>query len=232
MPMNGATENPKKDRLLVYKIAAILVGFGLTGNLIRSALGTDAAKFFGAGMLLAFAAFCSGGLFGLLFGIPRVAQIQSDEVADAERKPASLGKFLAANNNLIQISDWLTKILVGATLTQLNRLPAALSTFGRHYGADLGGESVAVFILIGFSASGFLTGYLFTRVVLQHALHRADKVPLDDAKDKSDIGPDAPPIQDPNPNPSVKKTAHQLGNPPAMNTEKASANAQGQKDQP
>jgi hypothetical protein len=89
-----------------------------------------------------------------------------------------------------------------------------------------------VFTLIGFSASGFLTGYLFTRVVLQHALHRADKVPQDDAKDKSDIAPEDDPIQDPNPPPSEKKTAQELRSSVTMGAEKANADAQGRKDQP
>lgn len=227
--MSDSSENPKRDRLLIYTIAAIFVVFGFAGTIVHA---FDAVKVVGAGILLAFAASCSGALFGLLFGIPRVAQLQSEEVADAERKSPSLGKFLAANNNLIQISDWLTKILVGATLTQLNRLPAALSAFGRHYGAELGGDSVAVFLLIGFSASGFLTGYLFTRMVLQHALHRADQVPLDDAKDKSNIATGGTPIQDPNPSPSEKKTAPQPSSSVASDAETAYEDAQGRKDQP
>lgn len=175
-------ENGKytRDRRVVVVLAIMLFVLGILMLGLNAWADQGRCHRFGAGGLLACGAFSVGGLLGLLFGIPRIAQIQSEgaQVADP--------KFLAANNNLIQISDWLTKILVGAGLTQLTKAPAALASFGDHYGTTIGGRDIAVFVLIHFTVSGFLSGYLFTRLVLQHALHRADKIP-DTAKDGSVI---------------------------------------------
>jgi len=179
-------DDPKKDRRFVYVISGLFAAFGLAMLAVFSGGSpTGALARFGAGSLLAFAAFTSGSLLGLLFGIPKATKSQSDERDGRELTPSTVGQFLAANNNLVEISDWLTKVLVGATLTQVNKLPSVLVKFGTHYGAAMGGESVAITLLIGFAASGFLSGYLVTRVILQGALHRAGRVAADAAKDGS-----------------------------------------------
>jgi hypothetical protein len=61
----------------------------------------------GLGGLAALAALVSGGLLGFLFGIPR-----------SQHNNPSAGRY-AVNTNLEQVSDWLTKILIGAVLIQL-----------------------------------------------------------------------------------------------------------------
>lgn len=195
--MNNDNENYRRDRQVVVLIAASLLfaGFGMLFLFVWGS--QDCCHRFGAGGLLACGAFSIGSLLGLLFGIPRIAQVQS------EGANVSDSKFLAANNNLIQISDWLTKILVGAGLTQLTKVPAALESFGTHYGTTIGGADIAVFLLMHFIVSGFLAGYLFTRLVLQHALHRADKVP-DVAKDTSLLRPEEP-ISNPEPSPESQQ---------------------------
>src|SRR4051812_45663101 len=107
--MSDEPDGPKKDRRAVYWIAALFAGVGLA--MLGFVAGSDqGVRLFGTGGLLAFAAFTSGSVFGLLFGIPRVAQAQAEERPGGERTLTSLGKVLAANNNLIEISDWLTKI--------------------------------------------------------------------------------------------------------------------------
>jgi hypothetical protein len=121
----------------------------------------------GAGGLLAGASFTTGCVFGLLFGIPR-PQPDGDTTSP---------KLIGTNTNLIQISDWLTKALVGVSLTKLLEIPGMLRRFGEHYGPAVGGGPVAVFLLVHFGASGFLSGYLLTRVILQQAFHRADQAP-------------------------------------------------------
>ena len=74
----------------------------------------NALEIFGYGGLLGLGAIAIGGLLGFLFGIPRT--IQSNEKTRDEFRQV-------VNTNLEQISDWLTKILVGVGLTQLNNLP-------------------------------------------------------------------------------------------------------------
>ena len=91
--MSDEPDGPKKDRRAVYWIAALFAGIGLV-MLGLVAGGASGLKLFGAGGLLAFAAFTSGSVFGLLFGIPRVAQAQAEERNDGERRLSSLGKSL------------------------------------------------------------------------------------------------------------------------------------------
>jgi hypothetical protein len=83
-----------------------------------------------------------------------------------------------ANTNLEQISDWLTKILVGVGLTQMNNLPDLLDRSGLYFGQSImeggTGSKVAVTIVLFFSISGFLFGYLWTRLLLGRALAEAD----------------------------------------------------------
>src|SRR4051812_22645802 len=73
---------------------------------------------------VALAAATAGAVAGFIFGIPRSLQ------GDA---PAADGVMRGAvatprdNTNLEQISDWLTKILVGVGLTQIGHLGAALA---------------------------------------------------------------------------------------------------------
>jgi hypothetical protein len=193
-----AREDPRNvaDRRLVVTIVGIFTAFGLVVFGLFAATEPKALRVFGAGALLAAGAFVGGALFGLLFGIPRTPQGGSEEPG------LNSSKFLATNSNLIQVSDWLTKVLLGASLTQITRTPAALAAFGDRYGTEVGGSSLAVFLLVHFLVTGFLSGYLFTRVFLQHAFHRADKPP-DDAKDESLL--EQPMEERPDPDPPGKR---------------------------
>jgi hypothetical protein len=158
-----AVEDAKRaDHRFVLSIVAILVGVGfLTFALFCRRVPTP-VRTFGAGGLLASGAFTTGGFLGLIFCIP----------------PAqSKANLLRTNTNLVQVSDWLTKILLGASLTQITKVPPALAAFGERYGAEVGGSSMAVFLLIHFAVSGFLSGYLVTKVFLQHAFFLAEIPP-------------------------------------------------------
>ena len=177
-----------RDRRLVYIqiILVVAVGYGIFGTFC---LRTDAPlRNFGAGGLLAAAAFVSGGLLGLLFAIP--PGVEADAIDGI--------RFLRTNSSLQQVSDWLTKLLLGATLTQVTKVPSALRSFGERYGSQVGGEGVAVFLLVHFLISGFLSGYLFTRIVLQHVFFRADARPSGESA--IPVGqPQAIPIRPPSP---------------------------------
>ena len=101
-----------------------------------------------------------GWLTGFLFGVPRVGTTTASSGSASAR----------INTNLEQISDWLTKILVGVGLTQIAKLPHALAEVARHISKDFGKSGNDVFsgsMVLYFSTLGFLTGYLLTRLVLQ-----------------------------------------------------------------
>lgn len=125
-------------------------------------------------MLAAAASFAVGALFGFLFGIPRantahvVASVESDSGSTSVGTSAPM---YVPNTNLEQISDWLTKILVGVGLVQIGQLGGAINTLADGLAPGLGayGHAAAVTLLISFTVTGFLSSYLFTRLRLQGA---------------------------------------------------------------
>lgn len=130
--------------------------------------------------------FGGGYLIGFLFGIPRVLQ------ADANRngQQTGAGYEQRVNTNLEQISDWLTKIIVGLGLVQLRSLPQHLYDAARWMalsfvpgaaaGAALSDAAVsfAGAFIVFFSVLGFLSGYLTTRLFLAGAFGRADRAQI------------------------------------------------------
>ena len=153
-----------------------------------------------------------GSTVGFLFGIPRTLQgnpvlrqdtlINSKSIEDHGHKETSsearAEKVLPAtsaatgndyqlkvNTNLEQISDWLTKILVGVGLTQLHHLPEQLmraATFvakGLNSGPNGPPIVFALALIIYFHVLGFLSGYLCTRLFLQPAFRRWDRGDID-----------------------------------------------------
>ena len=78
----------------------------------------------GYGILIAGATFISGVLLGYLFGLRPTEPAQSAGQA-ATRAPQT---------NLVEIADWLTKIILGAGLVQLTRLPTPIWKFAQHNG--------------------------------------------------------------------------------------------------
>ena len=123
------------------------------------------AKILGDGALLALASVSSGLCLGFLFGIPRTP------VTTAEVNAKRYG----VNTNLEQISDWLTKIIVGFGLIQLREIPGYVGRLLRRLAPSFGGDSGFVLsIVVGYSICGFLLGYLLTRLYLAAALERAD----------------------------------------------------------
>ncbi|HVG43448.1 MAG TPA: hypothetical protein VM890_01920 [Longimicrobium sp.] len=155
--------------------------------LVSAALATEAAlsvttgwgnwfNAFGSLLLVSAATLVLGGLFGFLFGIPRA--LQRDVSTASTPSPATY----SPNTNLEQISDWLTKILVGVGLTQLGKIPHAIQDLSV-YVADVipapRAAPVAGAILIFYTTAGFLIAYLWTRLYLARELKRADSLEIE-----------------------------------------------------
>ena len=133
-------------------------------------------------VIWALATYAAGFGIGFLLGIPKVLQKESPR-----DEPSGDGDYAQkVNTNLEQISDWLTKIIVGLGLVQLQQIPGfikrvslwAASSLPLAPGVAL--NQVAAFstaLLIYFSITGFLAGYLLTRLYLAGAFRRADKTP-------------------------------------------------------
>lgn len=156
-------------------------GFGLLCILVYSFRAGDAVVsvgFAASGLMTAVASASVGGLLGFLFGIPRTLQNGDGQEAGRGRHENGAASAYLPNTNLEQISDWLTKILVGVGLTQIAAISAWFASVSSVAAAGLGGSEagrvVASTIIVFFAVCGFLFGFLWTRLTLPRALHDAD----------------------------------------------------------
>jgi hypothetical protein len=125
---------------------------------------------FAGGCLVAIGAFAIGALLGLLFGVPHAG----DPSATTKSTWA-----LIPNTSLDQISDWLTKILVGVGLTQLLSIPSRLQELGGYLAPTLGGTATSagfsVAVVLSSSVVGFMACFVWTKLVLSPDLAEAGK---------------------------------------------------------
>lgn len=152
---------PYRDKFLLTVIVAFVAAviYGYIANGMQGALGLG---------LVAAAPFGAGALSGFLFGIPRTVSGAS---------PSSLPTY-QPNTNLEQISDWLTKLLVGIGLTQLTRIPSAVQNTGEYLAGCVGpacSAGVMGAVVVAFSILGFITSYIATRLVLGPAIREAEQ---------------------------------------------------------
>jgi CheY-like chemotaxis protein len=163
-------------------LLAGLVVLGL-GSILVYALqsGETFGSVAGVGLMVAGAALVLGGLVGFLFGIPRTLVYDRPVTKEDTATRTEAGEAAAdfrANTNLEQISDWLTKILVGVGLTQLSQIPQTLDKAANAIQAGLGNSPqnhvFALAILVYFPVCGFLVGYLWTRLFLPGAFTKAE----------------------------------------------------------
>ena len=138
------------------------------------------------GLLIAGAGLAMGFLLGLIFAIPREASRDKGKLdGSGDTDTTDDEHRLKQNSNLVDISDWLTKIVVGVGLVELKRTPAALWKMSvalspglRSPGADGYANSSAVCclaIILFFLAAGFLFGYIWTRIYFYSALNDAER---------------------------------------------------------
>jgi len=125
-------------------------------------------------------AWLTGGfLFGFIFGIPKVIAATTSATNPALSNPTqNPAPKLKVNTNLEDISDWLTKVLVGATLTQIVKIPTAIGSAAQFMSApDATQVSFYAALLLYYSALGFLSGYILTRLFFARAFALADQGP-------------------------------------------------------
>ncbi|MGW4894313.1 hypothetical protein ACWEQL_18880 [Kitasatospora sp. NPDC004240] len=148
-----------------------LLGVGVVG-LVLFSLGRERVwQALGGGLVVAGAAAVLGAALGFLFGVPRVR-------SGGEQPRRGAGSYVP-NTNLEQVSDWLTKVLLGVGLTQLGSLGERLRTLGDALAPALGGEAgaapFAAALVLYFLLAGFLAGWLVTRLLLPQVLSDADR---------------------------------------------------------
>lgn len=127
------------------------------------------------------AAACVGGLTGFLFGIPRLLQRmeggragEGTPTTDATRMAFvdlrnGRSRSVGGNSNLEEVSDWLTKIIVGLTLVHLADIKTHLLSFSAKLATATGSQGDATFtgfilcLILSSFVLGFLSIYLEAR---------------------------------------------------------------------
>jgi len=132
---------------------------------------------FGSGFFLAGASTVCGSAVGFLFGVPRHNESSPGPGAQANAKRED---GYHPNTNLEQISDWLTKIIVGIGLVQFPEGIALLKTLGTTAGPAFGtspsGEIIAISLVVHYLLVGFFQGFLLAYLWLPGAFSRATSI--------------------------------------------------------
>lgn len=126
--------------------------------------------YLGVSMLTATAAFLIGCFIGFLFGVPRV-------ISSGQARLGQSSEY-TPSSNLSEVSDWLTKLLLGAGLVQLTHLGAPIGNLIDHiaaalYTASSNAEAAKVTagaIVFGYVTIGLLDGYVVTTMWYQRRL--------------------------------------------------------------
>ena len=169
----GATS--ERPPWLVFQIAlafaaVVVAGYGAT---------TRSWTLLTIEALIGTAALSVGGLLGFLFGIPRTMRPRNSEsVTGADNRREAAAPY-EPSNNLEQVADWLTKILVGVGLVELGKIGNALAQIGDQVAKSVapppaGTNVVTEVILIALATIGFLASFLWTRIYYGGIQARAD----------------------------------------------------------
>jgi hypothetical protein len=166
------TDAQAKVAGMVVAVALVLAGLiaiGLFAGTVSPHL-----TVFACALGFASASGAVGAIFGFIFGIPRTL------TSDDGTTDKTVRSRIVPNTNLEQVSDWLTKILIGATLVELKSVPSTAANLfgalapalgGQPYSAAFGGA-----IVVYFSVVGFLISWISTRTYLGQLLREADDV--------------------------------------------------------
>lgn len=189
-PQAQADFERERSRIL-HKLVLLLSGLGATAAVaVLASQGHGYPAAIGVCLLLTLAAFTGGGGLGFLFALPRVlsdaapapVSVPNSGAAGSATtaRQAAAARLLQSNTNLERISDWLTTMLVGVSLTQLNNVPRLMWQFrlfleetapvfggAKGVAANAGWlPMVGCTLLILAALTGFMAMYLYMRLVL------------------------------------------------------------------
>lgn len=189
--LRSAYDSHKSSRVPFVLLAIFLMGtFAVLGS-----GGARPGYHVGNALIWGFGFCVSGMLLGFLFAIPRIlpagaiiapARPATNAGGKRETDPGQTELIShngyspsEINSNLVEVSDWLTKIIVGVGLVELKHLPAAARGVADYIAPSLGIEApmaapVAGGIMLFYSVLGFLIGYLLTRIYLSVIIKWAD----------------------------------------------------------
>ncbi len=181
------TKSGQNFNLLMGIIGFTVLEIGWFFCLVLFAASSDNWKgVFATLAMIAAAAYGLGLLIGFLFGIPRTLQgmpevLKESALASGSDSimPNAAKKKYMINTNLEQVSDWLTKIIVGVGLVEFGKIKDFLGQLSTTLAADMIGVQYAKpFIaatILSCLAFGFMAGYLITRLWLSEAFAQAEE---------------------------------------------------------
>jgi hypothetical protein len=176
----------QKNFAIIYDWFATCFLWGAVGGLLLAGLAAwanttfyDGLRIFALSVIFASASTVCGWLLGLLFGIPRTLS-RPQAVGNSSPPPSGSASQGGAanpsqpnrvNTNLEDVSDWLTKTLVGVGLTQLYLMPHYLWSTAEKLNShgfkwDTHGQLLALALFLYFAPGGFWLGYIGTRTAL------------------------------------------------------------------
>jgi hypothetical protein len=178
-------------QLALFAMAALMPLLGIRAYAFSAPSG-DRLRIFGMSAVFGSAAVAIGGLIGFLFGIPR-SRTTIESIESGTRtiggEPTVTPNTSLPSTNLEQISDWLIKILIGITLTQLGKIGSDAGSLFKKMSDGLGaGSSGAAFVgaLVIYSAAiGLMFGWLATRMWVAWAIAAVDVSTSESAEPRS-----------------------------------------------
>ncbi|MBL87588.1 MAG: hypothetical protein CMO82_13130 [Winogradskyella sp.] len=151
---NNYKTEPSSTRLLIW------VGIiGLSGLL--TILFTPDREHLPSLLITALGSTLVGSFIGFLFGFPKANKKRNN----------SNEKSFQLNTNLEEITDWLTKILVGLGISQLPSAKSNITSLINfiNEGSNIS-QSIVLFLLLYFIIYGFFVGYLSSSLYLKSLL--------------------------------------------------------------
>lgn len=188
---NFSEQNDESKGKSILFVSIILFSGAVILCLYSLSLGVDNfLSVISISTMIAFSSAIVGAFIGFIFGIPRTP---------ASKDPENI----AANTNLEEISDWITKIIVGVSLVQLNQIGSGIIELGHTLAGGLGNHPTSfvfsISTMIFYFVGGFFLGYLWSRIYLPKILRASleegrlrlelseTKTKLEETKSKQDL---------------------------------------------
>ena len=195
--LKWAISDPLGDTTRVLAIVWGMILLGLLSLLLpawaeaQTTSWSNGIKLIGAGLFLAGSSTVVGSLIGFLFGVPRSRTVDSRTKGESELRGidsasgepvrTTSGRGTEPNTNLEQVSDWLTKIIVGVGLTHFPAIADFFRDIGTKwrdaFGGSSAGEIIAISVCVHYLLMGFFQGFLLSSLWLPGAMQRSRQQP-------------------------------------------------------
>lgn len=184
---NLINENPQKSsEIIPWWILFLILGLSIFFLFILY-LTTCSLSLVVIEIILGLSSFVVGILLGFIFGIPKSSVFNQPE-PETDSQNFNQSENLSENSNLRyqpstnleQISDWLTKIIIGIGLVEFREILDLLVRIGEIVDSNMNEsapniEILTISIILIFLVLGFISSYLWTRIYYGGIQMNADK---------------------------------------------------------